>query len=327
MNEQILREKMASISRLSAEGQKDELEVEKLELQRAFDACTGDISARTRFDVCSLLIDLDPYAYFPHLQRAAHDLLGDPANPPDDVTLVQLHDAFDMGTEWVHAEQAEGDLDLQRDMAMREGLQFRALGAARRLLTRAEDQSARTIFDAHAIVCSSSDDCEEILGVLADAREEGSETDHLCLARRTLRNDALPVSERVFIAQQLLSANLSPALRSGMLTTVIGFTCSAVVPAMDADEAVEKELGITVEDVIDYVESLFAELALLPDEEQNRALALAILCRFYVNLGDRTKAEERYASLRQLRTTVGGIHFYSEEVDRDLRDSIDGVGF
>ncbi len=151
--------------------------------------------------------------------------------------------------------------------------------------------------------------------------------DYPLLARRTLRNDALPVSERVFIAQQLLSVPLSPALRSGMLMTVIGFACSAVVPAMDGDEAVEQELGITVEEVIDYVESLFAELALLPDEEQNRALALAILCRFYANLGDRARAEERYASLQQLRTLVGGIHFYSEEVDRDLRDSIDKIGF
>jgi len=212
-------------------------------------------------------------------------------------------------------------------MAMREGLQFRALGAARRLLGEAEDQSPRTVFNARAIVCSGSDDCEEILGLLADVEEEGSEMDHLYLARRTLRNDALPVSERVFIAHQLLSANLSPSLRSGMLTTVIAFTCSAVVPAMDADEAVEQELGITVQDVIDYVESLFAELALLPDEEQNRALALAVLSRFYANLGDRTKAEECYASLQQLRTIVGGIHFYSEEVDRDLRSSIDEIGF
>ncbi|MDD5103752.1 MAG: hypothetical protein PHX93_05120 [Candidatus Peribacteraceae bacterium] len=327
MNEQELQEKMASISRLSASGTKDELEAEKLELQRVFDACTGDISARMRFDVCSLLIDLDPYAYFPHLQRAAHDLLRDPAHPPDDVTLVQLHDSFDMGTEWMHAEQAEEDVNLQRDMAMREGLQFRALGAARRILKCRKDQSPRAVYDARAIICSSSDDAEEILGVLTDAREEGNEMDYLCLARRTLGNDAFPVSERVFIAHRILSADFPPALRSGMLTTVIGFTCSAVVPAIDRDEAVEKELGITVSDVIGYVESLFAELAQLPDEEQNRALALAILCRFYANLGDRTRAEERYASLRQLRTTIGGIHFYSEEVDRDLRDSIDRIGF
>ena len=212
-------------------------------------------------------------------------------------------------------------------MAMRESLQFRALGAARRIVNDGERHTSQALFQARRILCSTSDDCEEVLNALSDARAEGDVLNHVLLLRSTLYNSAFPITERVFTAQQLLSQELPPSLRSGMLLTVIGFICSDAIPAMDGDEQQEKELGIGVDDVVRYVEGLYAELATMPDEEQNRALALAILCRFYANLGERQNAEERYQSLQQFRTTMGNPHFYSEALDKELRAAIDQIGF
>lgn len=323
MDESGLREKLASLRSSTRE----EWVNMQIELQHAFETCTGAISARTRFDVCVLLLDLDPHSYFPQLQHAAHDLLTDREHPVDDVTLLELHQCFDMGTEWVHASQTAPDARTEKDMAMRELLQFRALGAARRILNDGARHTPQTLFQARRILCSTSDDCEEVLNVLSDVRAEGDVMNHALLLRNTLYNSAFPITERVFTAQQLLSQELPPSLRSGMLLTVIGFICADAIPAMDGDEQQEKELGISVDDVIQYVEGLYAELAKMPDEEQNRALALAILCRFYANLGERQNAEERYESLQQFRTIMGNPHFYSETLDQELRDAIDQIGF
>jgi len=325
--EESLQKMLQTIEDLYRSGNREAALTVQYQLQSAFESCVEEnISAQTRLDVARILIALDPETYFPVMRQSAHDLLtSDDERTLTDVDLVLLHEDFDMSVEWVCAQSREQNEELKRDSAMREGLELRALLAARRLLKHPEHLSPDVIYRAQGIICKASDDCEEVLGILDDVRDSGQPNDYLFITRRTLYNTVLPITERIFIANQLLNndTDLSPGLRSGLLVAVIGFVCSSVPPAADEDET----LGISLEDITQYVESLFAELAALPDEEQNQAIALAVLTRYYANLRDRDTAENRFAQLERLRSTVGNINFYTEEMHQSLRRSIDEIGF